>query len=80
MKIPSADSILRLQKELSVAKEIHISKANIINEFNKHAKLSQLNLEILLKTKTLRSGKSYDLDFDNQFISCEKYDSKKFIK
>jgi len=27
-KIPSADSILRLQKELSIAKEIHISKSN----------------------------------------------------
>jgi hypothetical protein len=80
MKIPSADSILRLQKELSIAKEIHISKANITNEFSKHAKLNQLNLEILLKTKQLESGKSYDLDFDNQFIPCEKYDSRKFIK
>lgn len=80
MKIPSADSILRLQKELSTDKEIHISKPNITNEFSKHAKLNQLNLEILLKTKQLASGKSYDLDFDNQFIPCEKYDSKKSYK
>ena len=26
------------------------------------------------------SSKSYDLDFDNQFIPCEKYDSKKSYK
>ncbi len=80
MKIPSADSILRLQKELSLEKEIHISKANITNEFSKHVKLNQLNLEILLKTKQLIADKSYDLDFDNQFIPCEKYDSKKGYK
>jgi len=80
MKMPSADSILRLQKELSLEKEIHISKANVTNEFSKHAKLNNLNLEILLKTKALESGKSYDLDFDNQFIPCEKYDSKKSYK
>ncbi len=80
MTIPSADSILRLQKELSIEKEIHISKANISNEFSKHAKLNQLNLEILLKTKTLIADKSYDLDFDNQFIPCEKYDARKSYK
>lgn len=80
MQMPSADSILRLQKELSIAKEIHISKSNSTNEFSKHAKLNALNLEILLKTKALESDKSYDLDFDNQFIPCEKYDSKKSYK
>ncbi|MBX9808667.1 MAG: IS1380 family transposase, partial [Flavobacteriaceae bacterium] len=50
MKISSADTILRLQKELSSSKEIHISKNNITNEFNNIAVLNKLNLAILLLT------------------------------
>lgn len=80
MKISSADTILRLQKELSVAKEIHISKNNITNEFSNNAILNKLNLAILLLTNQLKSGKSYDFDFDNQFLACEKYDAKKGYK
>jgi hypothetical protein len=80
MKICSADTILRLQKELSLAKETHISANNITNEFSDNAILNKLNLVILLSTKQLKSGGTYDLDFDNQFIACEKYDAKKGYK
>lgn len=80
MKICSADTILRLQKELSLAKETHISKNNTTNEFSNNQVLNELNLAILLLTKQLKSGESYDLDFDNQFIACEKYDAKKGYK
>jgi Transposase DDE domain group 1 len=80
MKICSADTILRLQKELSLAKEIHISKNNIRNEFSNNELLNKLNLAILLLTKQLKSGESYDLDYDNQLIACEKYDAKKGYK
>lgn len=80
MKICSADTILRLQKELCLAKETHISKNNITNEFSNNEVLNKLNLAILLLTKQLKSGESYDLDFDNQFIACEKYDAKKGYK
>jgi hypothetical protein len=31
-------------------------------------------------TNQLKKGSSYNLDFDNQFIPCEKYDSKKSYK
>ncbi|MEG3978770.1 IS1380 family transposase [Microcoleus sp. herbarium8] len=80
MKICSADTLLRLQKELSVAKETHISKNNSTNEFSHNLVLNRLNLAILLLTKQINAGQSYDLDFDNQFIACEKYDSKKGYK
>lgn len=80
MKICSADTLLRLQKELCLAKEIHISKNNVTNEFSNNAVLNQLNLAILLLTKQLKSNQNYDLDFDNQFITCEKYDAKKGYK
>lgn len=80
MKICSADTLLRLQKELSLAKETHISNQNITNEFSQNNVLNKLNLSILLLTKQLRANQSYDLDFDNQFIACEKYDAKKGYK
>ncbi len=80
LKISSADTILRLQKELSLAKEIHISKNKITNEFSKNPILNKLNLAMLLSTQQLKSGASYDFDYDNQFIACEKYDAKKGYK
>jgi hypothetical protein len=80
MKLCSADTILRLQKMLNTEKEIHLSKANVVNEFNNNDKLNKLNLALLLQTRQLVSGKEYDFDFDNQFIACEKYDAKKGYK
>lgn len=80
MNVSSPDTILRLQKELCPSKEIHLSKAKVINEFSKNERLNELNLAILLLTNQLKKGRSYDLDFDNQFIPCEKYDSKKSYK
>lgn len=80
MNVSSPDTILRLQKELCLDKEIHLSKANVINEFSKNERLNELNLAILLSTNQLKTGNGHDLDFDNQFIPCEKYDSKKSYK
>ena len=36
MKVCSPDTILRLQKDLNLGKEIHLSKANVVNEFSKN--------------------------------------------
>ncbi len=80
MKICSADTILRLQKELSTEKEIIYSKNEVKNEFNKHSNLNALNMSILLKTKQIKPAGEYTLDYDNQFIPCEKYDAKKSYK
>lgn len=80
LNVCSPDTILRLQKQLSLDKEIHISKSNLINEFSKHSKLNALNLDMLLHSEILKPTRLYDFDFDNQFIPCEKYDSKKSYK
>jgi len=76
----SPDTILRVQKQLSLDKEIHISKSNSINEFSKHSTLNALNLDMLIHSCILKPNQFYDFDFDNQFIACEKYDSKKGYK
>lgn len=80
LNICSADTILRIQKQLSLDKEIHISKLNTVNEFSKHSTLNALNIDMLLQSETLKPNQFYDFDFDNQFIACEKYDSKKGYK
>ena len=80
MKVCSADTILRLQKELSTKKEIFYSKNQVKNEFNKNEKLNQLNISLLVKSSQLKTSGEYTLDYDNQFIPCEKYDAKKSYK
>lgn len=80
LKICSPDTILRLQKELALEKEIYKSKTNTINEISKHHALNTLNLALLVDKGALKPTKLHDFDFDNQFICCEKYDAKKGYK
>jgi len=80
LKVCSPDTILGVQKQLAVKKEIHISQSKTVNEFSKHSILNSLNLDLLVSTGTLNPTKLYDFDYDNQFIACEKYDSKKGYK
>lgn len=80
LNVCSPDTILRVQKQLAFGKEIHISKSNSVNEFSNHSRLNALNLDMLIDSTTLKPNQFYDFDFDNQFIACEKYDSKKGYK
>jgi hypothetical protein len=74
--VPSADTILRVQKELSTEKEIYISKQGIEHEFNINLTMNKLNIKVLLQLGLLKVNKEYDFDYDNQIIPTEKYDSK----
>ena len=80
LNVCSPDTLLRLQKSLVLDKEIHIGKSGSVNDISKNARLNELNLDMLLQSNTLRPNRFYDLDFDHQFIPCEKYDSKKGYK
>ncbi len=80
MKVCSPDTIGRALKSLAHQKEVHISDSGIEHQFSDHDDLNKLNLDMLLKTKALEANKNYDLDFDHQFVPCEKYDSKKSYK
>lgn len=80
LKVCSPDTIGRVLKSLKQEKITHYSDSGVEHQFSHHDKLNALNIEMLLKTKTLNAGDSYDFDFDHQFIPCEKYDSKKSYK
>ena len=55
-EVCSADTLLRLQKELATKKENHISKNNIEHQFNDNRKLNRLMLKLLIETQQIRPG------------------------
>lgn len=79
-RVCSADTLLRGIKELATESETFVSKSQKSYTFNRNQKLNDLNLKVLLHTKQLEKGKSYDFDYDNQIISTDKYDAKTTYK
>ena len=77
----SADTLLRMQKELSTEKETFVSEKNIEHEFNINMDMNKLMVKLLVETKLLSSkNDSYIFDYDNQFIPAGKFDSKRSYK
>lgn len=77
----SADTLLRMQKELATQKETFLSKSNIEHDFNINMKMNRLMVKLLVKTKQLSpKANGLILDYDNQFIPTNKYDSKRGYK
>ncbi len=74
--VSSADTVLRVVKELATDNKEYISKQGIAYNFNINNNLNKLNIKSLLLTEQLKSGCSYDFDYDNQIIATEKYDTK----
>ena len=80
-KVSSADTLLRMQKELATEKETFLSKSNIEHDFNINTGMNQLMVKLLVKTEQLSGGNNgYIFDYDNQFIPTGKYDSKRSYK
>jgi len=76
-KLCSADTLLKMQKELSTNKVKSESKSGIEHQFNTNIKMNELLIELLIHTGQLNpDNKGYVFDYDNQFIPTEKYDSK----
>lgn len=81
LDVCSADTLLRMQKELATEKETFLSESGIEHDFNINMDMNQLMVELLIKTKQLSTGNNgYILDYDNQFIPTDKYDSKRSYK
>jgi hypothetical protein len=79
-KPPSADTLLRGNKELAVDNTEVVSTSGKTYNLNINEKMNNLNMKTLLLTGQLQKGKSYDLDFDNQIISHNKYDASATYK
>jgi hypothetical protein len=81
MQVCSADTVLRGIKEL--ATDTHCFEnpdSGAKHEFNLNPKLNKLLVKSLKQTGQLKSGRLYDLDYDNQVQPTEKYDATKTYK
>lgn len=76
VKAPSADSVLRTLKKLSVDDEPVKAKGSGINyTFNRNSKLNELLIKGTIEAGLLERGKACDFDYDNQIIRTRKRDS-----
>ena len=78
--VSSADTVLRVVKELATDNTEYVSQQGKSYNFNINNKLNSLNIKSLILTKQLITGESYDFDYDNQIIPTEKYDTKRTYK
>jgi hypothetical protein len=77
----SPDTLLRMQKELATNKETYTSDTGISHEFNVNLSMNNLMVKLLVQSRQLNPhSNEYILDYDNQFIPTEKYDSKRSYK
>jgi len=78
--VPSADTVLRAIKELTTENTINTSNSGISYNFNINEKLNRLNIRSLITTGLLKTGESYDFDYDNQINANHKWDAKNTYK
>ena len=78
--VSSADTVLRVVKELATDNTEYVSQQGKSYNFNINNKLNSLNIKSLILTKQLITRESYDFDYDNQIIPTEKYDTKRTYK
>jgi hypothetical protein len=72
---------LRLQKELATEKERATSRGGSLNKLCNNGRMNGLLVGLPVRTGQLvPETKGQVLDFDNQFIPADKYDSKKGYK
>jgi len=76
----SPDVTGRVLKSLAVDNRLVVSKSGAVHEFNMHKSLNELLLDMVVDSGELKAGEYYDFDFDNQFIPCNKKDSKTSYK
>jgi len=79
--VPSADTLLRVQKQLATDKEFFTTDKGIKHEFNVNEGMNRLMIKQLIHCKQLLSTNTeYTFDYDNQFLPTDKYDAKRSYK
>jgi len=80
LSVCSADTILRVIKELSTSTESIISNHGVAHEFNINMPLNELLVKTLKRTGQINIREGYTMDYDNQVVPTEKYDAAKTYK
>ncbi len=79
LKLPSADTALRIMQELKTEDSI-IKNGDVTHTFNHHEKLNDFLQKLALKVKTIIPDASNTVDFDNVITDNEKYDATRTYK
>jgi len=80
MKVADADTVLRVLKSLKTENETVEGNKGNVYETNRHDILNTLNISILKQLGLLKNDSFYDLDYDNEVLKTEKFDTKKTYK
>jgi len=80
MKVADADTVLRVLKSLKTENETVEGNKGNVYETNRHDTLNTLNISILKQLSLLKNDSFYDLDYDNEVLKTEKFDTKKTYK
>lgn len=81
ISVPSADTLLYVQKQLATAKETFTTDKGIEHQLNVNEDLNCLMIKQLVHCKQLESTNTeYTFDYDNQFLPAGKYDAKRSYK
>lgn len=76
LKVPSADTILRGDVELSVPCDFFSSDSGVVNKVNINDKMNQFLIKSAIRLRQLDpKDKELTYDFDHQFIPAEKHDA-----
>lgn len=76
LKAPSADTVLRTLKELSVSDEtVRVASSDKEYLFNRNKRLNELLLKGTISLGFLKKGEACDFDYDNQIIATKKQDA-----
>lgn len=79
LNVPSPDTVLRVEKELSVPNEAITSSSNSEYEINVNDRMNALLMDTAIKYGDVCMDECV-YDFDNEFIETEKWDAKKGYK
>lgn len=79
LSLPSADTSLRVMKELKTD-NIIVNNEDVTHTFNHHEKLNDLLQKLAIKTKTIVADAKNILDFDNVILENEKCDAARTYK
>lgn len=79
LKLPSADTVLRIMQELKTEDSI-IKNGDATHIFNTHEKLNDCLQKLALKVKAITPDASNTIDFDNVITENQKYDATRTYK
>lgn len=74
LKLPSADTVLRMMNELKAATDI-IDNGGVEHRINRNDKMNKTLIKLGLKTGMIDPDAENTLDYDNVILEHEKYDA-----